>query len=154
MDITTSLGFRLAKVLRLKRNLTDRAMKKLDLSRTQWRVLLWMTALGSCTQKDLLNQMDIDPGHLARVLDEFEKNKIILRSPLKEDRRVLFIKITTKGKKKYIPDLKKVLKEENAILVNGLTLDEQNKLSKALEKIENNIELALKNKTREPFDEQ
>lgn len=144
MNITSSLGYKLAELLRLKRCFIDQRVKKLELSRTQWRVLVWLSILGPCLQQALLTALDIDPGHLTRVLDEFEKNKIISRTRLKEDRRALFIEITKRGEAKYISTLKKVLKEENTILMTGLSEKEKNFLMKILEKVKLNMETALK----------
>jgi DNA-binding MarR family transcriptional regulator len=153
MNIRESLGFKLVKILKLKRCLTDLKMKKFGLSRTQWRVLLWMKILGPCSQKELLTNLEIDPGHLARVLDEFEKNKYIVRTPLKSDRRALHIETTKLCHQKLMPHLQKTLEEENAILIDGLTVNEKNALLSTLEKIEKNMEKILKTKSAGEPDE-
>jgi len=71
-----TIGFQLAKILKLKRRFIDIEMKELGLSRTGWQVLFWLTILAPCSQKELLKNLDIDAGHLARVklLAQVEEN--------------------------------------------------------------------------------
>lgn len=94
MKIKESVGFQLIKILKLKRHFIDHEMKKLELSRTEWRVLLWMKILGHCSQKELLKNLEIDAAHLARLLERFEKNKVIVRKQVETDRRSLFVELT------------------------------------------------------------
>lgn len=140
MDISLCLGSKIAKILRLKRRFIDDKVKPLGLTRTQWQTLFWMNELGPCTQKDLLQQLDIDKGHLARVLEDFEKNHIITRSPTEADRRILSVKLTAKGYKRYIPPLQKILEEENIILTTGFSHKEENLLRELLDKMQKNLE--------------
>lgn len=144
MDLKESIGFRLVKVLQLKRAFIDQKMKKINLSRTQWRVLFWMKILGSCSQKELLGRLEIDAAHLTRVLDEFEKNSVVRRKSIPTDRRALFVELTKEGEKKYIPFLTDMLTEENDILTNNLTENEKNELIRLLKKMEGNMDEYLK----------
>ncbi len=138
-----SVGFRIARIMWLKRRFIDIEMKPLDMTRMQWQTLHWLNMISPCTQKQLLNYMDIDGGQLARTLDEFEKNNIITRKPLAEDRRCLLVELTNHAKKKLIPHLEKVFEKENDILLDGISSADKKKLTSLLEKIESNIDIAL-----------
>jgi len=138
-----SVGFRLARILWLKRRFIDIAMKPLDMTRTQWQTLHWLNMISPCSQKQLLNYMDIDGGQLARTLDEFEKTNIITRKPLTEDRRCLLVELTLHAKKKLIPHLEKVFEKENTILLEGISVPDRRILTNMLEKIESNIDSEL-----------
>ncbi len=138
-----SVGFRFARIMWLKRRFIDIAMKPLDMTRMQWQTLHWLNMISPCTQKQLLNYMDIDGGQLARTLDEFEKNNIITRKPLAEDRRCLLVELTPYAKKKLIPHLEKVFEKENDILLDGISSADKKKLTSLLEKIESNIDIEL-----------
>ena len=140
-----SVGFRLARIMWLKRRFIDIEMKPLSMTRTQWQTLHWLNMLSPCTQKQLLNYMDIDGAQLAGLLDEFEKNNIITRKQLTEDRRCLLVELTTHAKKKIIPHLEKVFERENDILLNGISVADKKKLTSLLEKIESNIDKELTN---------
>jgi DNA-binding MarR family transcriptional regulator len=142
--IRSTVGFQLAHILKLKRRFIDLEMKKLSLSRTQWQVLLWMKILGPCSQKELLKNLDIDAAHLARVLEEFEKNNYVIRMPMPDDRRALSIQLTTFSKEKVMPHLEATLAKENAILLKGLSINDKKNLGKLLEKLTNNMNLILK----------
>lgn len=143
MQITSSIGFKLAKVLRLKRRFIDERAKPLGLSRTQWQVLFWMKELGPCSQKFLVKKLEIDKGHLARILNQFEKDSVVTRKPDKQDRRVLLVNLTNKAEKKYIAHLEKILDEENEILTQGLNKKEEMALKKLLTNMEINMKAAL-----------
>lgn len=140
-----SVGSRLARIMWLKRRFIDIAMKPLNMSRTQWQTLHWLNMLTPCTQKQLLNYMDIDGGQLARTLDEFEKNNIITRKPLVEDRRCLLVELTSYAKKKLIPHLEKIFEKENTILLDNISISDKKILMRLLEKIESNIDNELTN---------
>lgn len=141
--IEDMVGFRLAKILKLKRRFVDAELKSLELSRTQWQVLLWLRILGSCTQKELLHNLDIDAAHLARILEEFEKKEFVVRSTSKEDRRSLIVQLTPYSQRKLIPKIEAALEKENTHLLKGLKADEKQTLKKILEILENNIKQAL-----------
>lgn len=140
-----SVGSHLARIMWFKRRFIDIGMKPLDMTRMQWQTLHWLNMLCPCTQKQLLNYMDIDGGQLARTLDEFEKNNIITRKPLVEDRRCLLVELTPYAKKKLIPQLEKIFEKENDILLDGISAADKKKLTSLLEKIESNIHNALTN---------
>lgn len=139
------VGFQLARILWLKRRFIDNEMKKLSLSRSQWQTLHWLNMISPCSQKELLNYMDVDKAQMARILDEFEKNGYITRTRIPEDRRSLFIELTSLSKDQLIPQLEKTFKCENKILLRGLNSLDQEKLLTLLEKIEKNIEFELVN---------
>src|SRR3990167_8889459 len=136
-----SVGFRIARIMWHKRRFIDIEMKPLDMTRMQWQTLHWLNMISPCTQKQLLNYMDIDGGQLARTLDEFEKNNIITRKPLAEDRRCLLVELTPHAKRKLIPHLEKVFERENDILLDGISSADKKKLTSLLEKIESNIDI-------------
>jgi DNA-binding MarR family transcriptional regulator len=138
-----SVGFRLTKIICLKRRYIDREMKPFGVTRMQWQTLHWLNSVNPCTQKELLSHMDIDAAQLARILDDFEKNNLITRAPLPDDRRCLLVTLTPHAKKQLIPQLEKALATENDILLDGIHFADQKKLMQLLETIENNIESVL-----------
>lgn len=135
-----TITHQIANILKLKRRLIDAEMKKVGISRTGWQVLFWMRILGSCTQKTLLNNMDIDPGHLARVLEEFEGKKYIERHPSKEDRRCLCIELTEYSREHLMPHVESTIAKEDAVLFQGVDEKDKELLSALLSKLEQNLE--------------
>ncbi len=142
-NLAYSIGYQLAQILKCKRRLVDIEMKPLGLSRTQWQVLFYMSLLGPCSQKELLNRVDIDAAHLARVLEELEKNNYLVRTPLESDRRALFIDFTDHSRQQILPHIKAVMEKENARLLKGLTIADQKQLHQLLGKMQHNMESTL-----------
>jgi DNA-binding MarR family transcriptional regulator len=138
-----TIGFQLAKILKLKRRFIDIEMKELGLSRTGWQVLFWLTILAPCSQKELLKNLDIDAGHLARVLEEFEQKKYIVRSQIEGDRRSLLIQITQYSQQNLIPHMQATINKENTILLNGINEENKILLFKLLAQVEENMESVL-----------
>jgi DNA-binding MarR family transcriptional regulator len=130
VHIPDLVGFKLSKVLKLKRRYIDIQMRELGLSRTQWQALLGVKILGPCSQKELLTHLDIDAAHLARLLEELEINEYVVRSRAKEDRRSLLVQLTPHSKQKIIPKIEKALNQENTVLLKGLNTVDRNYLKK------------------------
>lgn len=134
-----NIGLQLATVVKLKRQFVDTYIKNMGLSRTEWQALFWINKLGDCTQKELLANLDIDPGHLARILEKIEQKKYIIRSPLKGNRRISFIQMTKYCIDNIIPQILTALEKEELILLNGITYKDTKYFSELLSKLEKNL---------------
>ncbi len=144
MLIQNTIGFKIATVLSLKRQLVDIDMKALGLSRTQWQVLLRLKILGPSTQKKLLEHLDIDCAHLTRVLDQLEQDQLVVRTPSEDDRRARVVSLTEQCQQRIMPQMKQSLSNENEILLNELSAAEKKQLAALLDKLEYNLSTALK----------
>ena len=153
LNASDSIGFKLAQIVKMKRHLIDLTMEQFSLCRSQWQTLFWLHKLGQCSQKELLNKMDIDKGHLARILNEFEQKKYITRIAKVNDRRSLVITITEYTQKTLFPHLEKAFIEEDAVLLRGLSERNKSELQALLAKIAANLEGELSN-NRSKADEQ
>jgi len=138
-----TIGFQMLKILKLTRKFLDAEMKALGISRTGWQVLFWMHILGSCSQKELLKNLDIDAGHLARVLEDFEQKEYIVRTPIEGNRRSLFIQMTKYGRKSLMPYVEAAIEKEGYILLNGINDKDKARFIKLLNQLELNMTAAL-----------
>lgn len=138
-----TIGFQLLKILKLTRKFIDTEMKELKISRIGWQVLFWMSILGPCSQKELLQNLDIDAGYLARVLEGFEKNGYIIRTPIQGNRRSLFIQMTEYGTQFLMPHIQAIIDKESAILLNGINDKDKIFFIELLTKLEINMQNAL-----------
>lgn len=127
-------------IIKLVRRFIDSEMKVVGVTRTGWQVLFWLRRLNTCTQKELLQHMDIDAAQLARVLDDFEKKNYISRRTCKEDRRCLSIEMTDFCRKTLLPHVEKTIAKEEALLSKDFSEKEKATLKKLLEKLEKNLE--------------
>ncbi len=82
-----------------------------DPSRGQGRVLSILKMKPEISQKELLYLLDTSKQSIAELLSKLEKNGYIMREPSKEDKRVLIIKLTEKGKNVEINSDKEYVKK-------------------------------------------
>lgn len=144
VDTKDTIAFQLIKILQLKRLFVDIEMNQLGLSRTGWRVLFWLNILGPCSQKELLKKLEIDAGHLTRVLEDFEKKGYIVRTPIQGNRRSLFIQMSKYGNNFLMPHMQAAINKEDFILLKGINDNDKRLLLKLLNQLELNMENALK----------
>lgn len=83
---------------RLWRQRLDRRLRHLDLSQSQWMVLLKVPA-GGLTQKVLAESVGVEGPTLVGLLDRLERNVWIERGVCEEDRRAKRVVLTPKAEK-------------------------------------------------------
>lgn len=71
-------------------------------NQSQNRILLLLHRKGPMTQKDLLEQMHIQPGSLSEVVSKVENCGLIERKRAERDRRVWELQLTEKGRNQAI----------------------------------------------------
>ena len=110
----------------------------IDITPEQWTVLIFLWEKDGVTQQELCNATFKDKPSMTRLIDNMEKQHLVVRIANKEDRRTNLIHLTKTGK-----DL-----ETNARLIanrtlvealRGLTFDELTVSQEVLRKIFNNI---------------
>lgn len=145
-DIETSIGHKIVALVKSKRELIDIAMDRLQLSRTQWQIMVKFCMLDMpCTQAKLLTLLEIDRAHLARSLGQLEHRELIKRESVKSDRRISEVQLTQKGES-LLKKVQEIMRDEANILLKNITLEEQQNFKAILNKISNNILTELKNK--------
>jgi DNA-binding MarR family transcriptional regulator/GNAT superfamily N-acetyltransferase len=88
-------------------------------SLTEARVLYELSE-GERSASEIGKLLGLDAGYLSRILERFEKAKLITRSFAAGDRRRSFISLTREGKAAYAP-LEKRSREEVGRMLNGLS---------------------------------
>lgn len=131
--------YQMIKIVKLIRQFIDSEMQGVGVTRTGWQVLFWLRRLNSCTQKELLQHMDIDAAQLARVLDDFEKKNYIVRHSCQKDRRCLVIEMTDLCRKRLMPHVEKTIAKEEALLSKDFSEKEKATLKTLLKKLEKNL---------------
>jgi len=146
LDNQIKVGFQMLKILKLTRQFIDIEMKELKLSRVGWQVIFWMNILGQCSQKELLYNLEIDAGYLARILEEFENKGYIVRSPIKGNRRSLLIEMTEYCQNYLMPLVLATIEKESAILFKGINDNNKKLFIQLLAQLETNMKKELKQK--------
>jgi DNA-binding MarR family transcriptional regulator len=143
---TLLIGYKIATLAKTKREFVDICMEKLQLSRTQWQIMVRLCILDTpCTQSSLLISMEIDRAQLARSLEQLEHKELIKRNTIKEDRRGLEIQLTESGQNLLVKVME-LMQYESDILFKNISPKEQQIFITLIDKITSNILTELKDK--------
>ena len=104
-------------------------------SLTEVRVLYELAHRDKITAKALCLDLGLDRGYLSRMLQAFETNGWITATPSPDDRRSLFLSLTSKGRKIFEP-LDRRSSDEVAAMLNRLAPDQQEKMLAAIRDLE------------------
>jgi DNA-binding MarR family transcriptional regulator/GNAT superfamily N-acetyltransferase len=104
-------------------------------SLTEVRVLYEMAHRKRVTASDLCQDLGLDRGYLSRMLQKFESQGWIKATPSSEDRRSVFLSLTSKGRKVFMP-LEQKSSDEVATMLNKLAPAQQEKLLSAIRAVE------------------
>jgi DNA-binding MarR family transcriptional regulator/N-acetylglutamate synthase-like GNAT family acetyltransferase len=85
-------------------------------SLTEVRVLYELAHREHSTAAELCDDLGLDRGYLSRMLQGFEKQKLIETTPSSDDRRRIFLSMTAKGRKTLAPLERRSSQEVGAIL--------------------------------------
>ncbi|MFZ6647517.1 MarR family winged helix-turn-helix transcriptional regulator [Undibacterium sp. TJN25] len=97
-DPTTSVGFALSKARNVILAEMDLVMKDLDISGQQMGIILSMARNVASTPFELSKLLEIDTGLMTRMLDKLEQQDILARTRSVEDRRMVNLQLTEKGR--------------------------------------------------------
>ena len=93
-DLSRNFGFILNDVARMMRNIFDRRVKALGLTRSQWWVLNHLFRNDGATQSELADILEIEKATLGRLLDRMEAKGWIRREDHATDRRAKRVFLT------------------------------------------------------------
>jgi DNA-binding MarR family transcriptional regulator len=93
------LGFLVHDVSRLRRSLIDRYLKPLNVTRSQWWVLAFLSRRDGMPQVALAEELDLGKVALGGLIDRLEANGIVERRADPVDRRVKRVFLTKSGSK-------------------------------------------------------
>ena len=105
-----------------------------DLTYSQFAVLEALLHLGSMTQGDISQKILKSGSNLTTVIDNLERDGLVRRERNTKDRRIIFVHLTEKGKKKVeavLPGHVKALVHEFSVL----TAQEQETLASLCKKL-------------------
>ncbi len=111
----------------------------IEITPEQWTVLLYLWEKDGVTQQELCNATFKDKPSMTRLIDNMERQQLVIRTSDKKDRRINKIHLTQAGKNleekaRFIAN--KTLKEA----LQGLTLEELKISQEVLRKIFNNTQ--------------
>src|SRR5882757_1637459 len=105
----SSLEQRIATVRHFNRFYTQKigvlndGLLKSSFSLTEARLLYELAARDQLTATVLRKELGLDAGYLSRLLQRFEKNRLIVRRPSPEDGRQSLLSLTDRGHRAFAP---------------------------------------------------
>jgi DNA-binding MarR family transcriptional regulator len=97
--VDDSIGY-LLKVVRTSLTCeVDRRMADHEISHDQWGVLIVMAKGQGATAAELARLLEQDTGSMTRMIDRLEAKGFLARRRSEEDRRVVWLELTTAGRK-------------------------------------------------------
>lgn len=116
----------------------ERIANNLDLSLSEYNLLLTTGIIDNQDCKRLQNEMGISPSRFSRIVDKMVNNGYLIRTNNPNDRRQIKIELTSKGIKKKNMILKEFY-ECNKIITENLSEKEQKILNMNLANIIENL---------------
>jgi len=132
------LGFLLHDVARLRRSLVDRYLKPLNVTRSQWWVLAFLSRRDGMSQVALAEELDLGKVALGGLIDRLEASGIVERRPDAADRRVKRVYLTKVGGK-LMKDIRASSAEAEHLILAGLDEGELQATVRALRGMKANL---------------
>ena len=103
---------------------TNRLLKPFGLTQSSWYVLFHVSAAGRIPQKKLQEDLGIESGSMAIIVDELVRKGWLLRAPDERDRRANHLELTSKGTTRWksVPDIVALVSKE---MMRGVTEEEE-----------------------------
>jgi DNA-binding MarR family transcriptional regulator len=120
IDWELRLGFLIHDVSRLRRSAFDRCLKPLNVTRSQWWVLAYLSREDGMTQSQLAEELDLGKVAVGGLIDRLEKSGLVRREADASDRRVNRVFLEPKSKQ-LITRMRKVSHQLNGKILTGLS---------------------------------
>lgn len=118
LDEGLRFGFLIHDVSRLRKIVVDRALKPLEITRSQWWVLAFLSRRDGMTQTALARDLDLTKVAIGRLMDRLEASEFIIRKSDAEDGRSRRVYLTKKGNRLIKAIRENVKRVERDILKN------------------------------------
>ncbi|MDO8312041.1 MAG: MarR family transcriptional regulator [Sideroxyarcus sp.] len=142
VDWELRLGFLIHDVSRLRRSAFDRCLKPLNVTRSQWWVLAYLSREDGMTQSQLAEELDIGKVAVGGLIDRLEKSGLVRRDADAGDRRVNRVFLEPKSKQ-LIARMRKISHRMNEQILVGLTDDQLEASAVTLDGMKANLQSYL-----------
>ena len=139
MTLARSHGYKLSYIARLIRIRFDQRAREVGLTRAQWQAIATIRLHEGATQREIAEALDISSVTIGRILERLEQDGWIERRPDAQDRRAyrLYLK---QGAQPILEKLGEIASDEERRTLAGLSGDEQQLLSRLLDRLLGNLE--------------
>ena len=137
-DWELRLGFLIHDVSRLRRSAFDRCLKPLQVTRSQWWVLAYLSREDGMTQSQLAEELDLGKVAVGGLIDRLEKTGLVRREADATDRRVNRVFLEARSKQ-LITRMRKVSHRMNQQILAGLPNEKLEGAAKTLDAMKRNL---------------
>ncbi|KZL92929.1 MarR family winged helix-turn-helix transcriptional regulator [Clostridium magnum] len=138
-DVDTCVCFITNKVAKKMADKMNERLVLVGSTRVQWLVMYYLLRDGRMSQSDLGEKMDIKDSTVVRLIDRMEKEQFVERVKDKKDRRVTYVLLTEKGKKR-IEELLPIGEEMSKVFSKSISNEEFEIFNKVLNKMAENAD--------------
>jgi len=139
------LGFLMHDVSRLRRTVFDDFMKPLNVTRSQWWVLAYLSRHDGMIQSDLANVLELGKAALGSLIDRLEASGLVRRGADDSDRRAKRVYLSPAGTQ-LIKEMRVRSHEMSERILDGLDDDARHKLADMLGRVKENLLVISKRK--------
>ncbi len=118
-DWELRLGFLIHDVSRLRRSAFDRYLKPVNVTRSQWWVLAYLSRQDGMTQSQLAEELDLGKVAVGGLIDRLEKSGLVRRDADASDRRVNRVFLEPKSKQ-LVTRMRRLSHQLNQKILAGL----------------------------------
>ncbi len=142
IDLDRNVGFLVSDAHRLVTAVVDQEMSSLGLTRSQLRVVLFLSRADGCTQVELAEKLEIGKVSIGGLLDRLEEKGLLERKSNPDDRRAKRVYLKPKIRTLYQPmqDIGEGLMDK---LLAGLNDKERKQFSDYLLRLKQNCRTIL-----------
>lgn len=133
-DFERDLLFLLHDVARLLRVDADKRARAHGMTRAQWAILIWLERQPGISQKELAEQLEVEPITVARLVDRLEARGMVERRPDPRDRRIWRLHLLTPAHA-VLSDIALQRAEMTAIVTDGIDQESLITMTKALSRM-------------------
>ena len=137
-DWELRLGFLIHDASRLRRSAFDRCLKPLNVTRSQWWVLAYLSRQDGMTQSQLAEELDLGKVAIGGLIDRLQKSGLVRRDADASDRRVNRVFLEPKSKQ-LINRMRKVSHQLNQQILAGLPETQLETTAKTLDTMKRNL---------------
>ena len=137
-DWELRLGFLIHDVSRLRRSAFDRCLKPLNVTRSQWWMLAYLSREDGMTQSQLAEELDLGKVAVGGLIDRLEKTGLVRREADASDRRVNRVFLEPKSQQ-LITEMRKVSHRMNEQILSGLDDPQLEAAATTLDAMKGNI---------------
>lgn len=117
----------------------NKHIKKLEVNRSEFLVLHALASKGVTSTQQIADMVHIASSTMTYTIDKLEKRNLVIREYDVQDRRVVFIKLTDKGRKMWDKTLAEHI-DHLELLLEGIKPEELSIAIEIMKKIGKNIE--------------